>query len=148
MTKRLLAIGIALLFASSALAAEWTDVWSTRGRPTTDTSVSILRVDQVGYIVLPTSADDDSISDIAIRVVHLATFCMDTNFATLPGASEVTGQVQVLLRAADGNIDGLEAVLVGTLTAASPCVHSGPGDVFLRILEPPSTAGGIVAVGY
>lgn len=139
--KRILAL---LAIAWLTMGAAWTDTWTGSG---IDASAPSVGAGQRAYIVLPNAANADSISPV-LGVSHLASVCMDTNFATLPGTSEGTGTVEVLTPAAEGNTDGTDAVLLGTLSAGSPCVHAGPGPIMVRVKAAPNTAGGIVVIGY
>ena len=133
-----------LLLPFAANAASWTDLWTGAG-----SGPPRVQIGHSVYIVLPVAAGDaGSVVSPLLTVTHLATVCMDTNFATLPGVSEGAGVVKVVIPAERDNADGLKAAEVGELTGTSPCIHAGPGPIVIVITTPPTTAGGIVVAGY
>ncbi len=146
--KAYIAIGVAIfsiviLLALDAKAAPWTDGWT--GVSLSGTT-AIVPPGSQAYILLPNAADADDISP-PVTVSELSTVCMDTNHATLPGASEGAGQIEVLIPTLKDNVDGLAAAVMGTLTSTNRCVHASPGPILLRILVAPTTAGGITIKG-
>ena len=132
-----LALALALFAPTTSHAATWSDTWS----------VSVINPGTVSEIDLPSAADADDISPV-LQISHLASICMDTNYSTLPGTSEGAGQVEVLFVVSDGNTDGTKTSILGTLTAAAPCVHGAAGNIVLRIKTSPDTTGGIGVRGY
>ncbi len=144
MKRFFLTVLLALLIPTHALAVVWATTWTG--------TFPLFRSATVGpgntaYIVVVTTLDDNAISPV-LSITHLASFCYDSNDATLPGVSEGAGVIDVLVIAAAGNTDGLQAVSVGSLSAGSPCVHAGPGPVVLQVTTPTDSDGTIVVTGY
>ncbi len=144
MKRFFLTVLLALLIPTHAMAVTWLTTWTGTFSLFQG---AIVKPGVVAYIVIADELEDDEISPV-LNVTHLASFCYDTNDATLPGASEGAGVIDVLLIAAAGNTDGLQAVTQGTISAASPCVHAGPGPIVLRVTTVVDSDGTIVVAGY
>lgn len=144
MKKVFLTLLLALLIPMPAQAIDWLTVWT--GSISTFGGAKV-KPGQVAFIVVADTVADDEISPV-LTVTRLASFCYDTNDATLPGASEGTGTIDVLLIAAAGNVNGEQAVSMGTISAASPCVHAGPGPIVLHVTTIINSAGTVVVAGY